>query len=636
MKHIILLHTINHFKKYSINKGNLNQNNSIKIIALTIELRIYLKQKKIQYKIEEDYINEALATKIDYDALDFCEKWHNDLFKFRDISLGLLIRWELRYYIARIFTYIHLLLKIIEIEKPTEIISFNDSNPYIKEFNEVVKYISSKKKINLNLIPIGKSKQPHIFSSKQNLMAMLRSLIVEIQEYKPFKFSMKVLLNLLWVLKNLKICIFNKNQNNILTYQYTYHESIVKEISQDNNLVLLDDQIRISNYKDLFQNLRSLFISRGGYHIFFEMFDSFKIKRQTNLYFRKSLNKWKKIIEKTRSEEIFFYNGISIWPLFKGKIHEIIFSDFKKLINTIILIHRILNKKKYKIIILSNDVTQRSMILAIIASKIGVPTLVIQHGLTGYPVAFFPSFSQKFATWGKISKEWLISHGMKNDKIIITGCPRFDVYSNLNQNEQLKKLIKNSIFKKFRIQEEKKLFVFASVYGDLHKRFPTIAFNFLEIEKTYYILLNIAKNLPKSHLIIKLHPTDTTGGSIPLEIMKNLGIKNVSIIQKNNIIDLIVACDCFITAESTTGVEAMILEKPIIFLNFRETKNTAPYLKYYPNYHASNYEEIFNKIQKIFDEPIKSINYKKFLKDYIYKKDGLSTKRVMDLIKYAF
>ncbi|KKL74538.1 hypothetical protein LCGC14_2063900, partial [marine sediment metagenome] len=152
----------------------------------------------------------------------------------------------------------------------------------------------------------------------------------------------------------------------------------------------------------------------------------------------------------------------------------------------------------------------------------------------------------------------------------ITGAHRFDRYIYINNNKKLKKEIKNNIYKKYNVEKNKKLIVFATGHGNLfHGRSPYTFETPNDIEKMYYCVLNTVKHMKDSYLIIKLHPNDPQI-FLPEEIIKHYSIKNAIVIQKGNTEFILAASDCVITTTSGTGLEAMIVEKPVIQLKFRK------------------------------------------------------------------
>ncbi len=115
------------------------------------------------------------------------------------------------------------------------------------------------------------------------------------------------------------------------------------------------------------------------------------------------------------------------------------------------------------------------------------------------------------------------------------------------------------------------------------------------------------------------------------ELIKEFGVNNASVVKHYNLFNLLLSCDCLITKYSTVGLEAMILGKPVICLNFYQDK--IHYILNKAAFELSNCNELPLLIKEIFENPLlKSKERKKFVEKYNYKNDGLATKRVYRII----
>ena len=138
MKKIIIANHIDHIKRYSEIENNFSLNPSLKIFAFTIDVRLYLKSMNIQYDIPEKFISEDLAREMDNYAYYLVLNWHDNLFEFKGISLGLLFEKVFFFYLCKIIRYIQVFSLLIESEKPNEIIEFRDNDCNIEEFNDYI------------------------------------------------------------------------------------------------------------------------------------------------------------------------------------------------------------------------------------------------------------------------------------------------------------------------------------------------------------------------------------------------------------------------------------------------------------------------------------------------------------------
>jgi len=137
---------------------------------------------------------------------------------------------------------------------------------------------------------------------------------------------------------------------------------------------------------------------------------------------------------------------------------------------------------------------------------------------------------------------------------------------------------------------------------------------------------------PDMHLIIKLHPGDLHI-NYSEAILEYFNLKNVSLIVNYNIENLIIASDCLITTTSGTGLEAMLVEKPVIIILLRDIKLMQSYT-HNSVYQVNKCEDFEGVLKLALNEPDHLItNQKKFLNENLVKVDMYSTKRVSKIIK---
>jgi len=293
--------------------------------------------------------------------------------------------------------------------------------------------------------------------------------------------------------------------------------------------------------------------------------------------------------------------------------------------------------KKIDIIVVTNDTVPFENKVIKIANDMNIPSLMIQHGALGEVESFEPSITTKVAVWGELTKQWMINLRESQDKLIITGSPRYDEYITKKSEK------KEKILKKFKISSSKKILLY-----------PTHPFNMdislspstrLSIEENKEILdklFNVAKEL-SLFLVIKLHPTNEITIDEIYKLIPDIGYKDYIIIKhgQENLFNLINICDVFVTYTSTTALESMLLKKPIITVNFANKKDPMQYSRYGCAIQANDEETLKKALKEIINN--KEVKDKllnmgnKFIEKYCYKIDGLSSNRtaklIMDMIK---
>ncbi len=629
MKLIVFLNQITDYEKFLVSKDKFKAS-SIVIIAISLETQLFLKKQKIQFKTPEEFITEKDAIELDEYAYKLGYNWHRDKFNFYNISLGRLLAWNSIYYFSSILRDFQTVIKIIEKENPSEILIFQNNNKQITQLIDTIRFVSSIKKLTVRIIS-RKHKYNHLNKKKGESFNYYRliSILSSIELIKSIFKCINFILNLFRIISSPnKFNTFKK----ILIYNTYREENLIEKLSKNNMILILNEHL---NLRKIFENIKNLFLKKKTrFHIFSEDYYFKRIKKITKFYYNAKVDEWKKIVADSTFRNFFFFKDYYFWPLIKKEILKMIFFDFKSVIKRILIFLNIIKKEKFNLLVINDDSTHFTKTFVAISSKFKIPSLVIQHGFISrfYDIGFLPLSADKIAVWGKISRDNLLRYGVSDDKIVITGAPRFDYYIKLNKNKSKKNEIKKSIYAQYEIDKNKKLILFAPSHVFYHERLSNFHLNQTEILKIYEIVLGAIKDLPNCYLIIKLHPGDKKK-HIPEEIIRTLGMNNVSVVTDFNIAKFIVSCDCLITSWSTTGTEAMILEKPIISIKLRKQKYHVKYIDYGAAIEVSNINDLKSNLLSIFKNP-HSLKQKQdtYLKDDIHKFDGLSVLRVSKLI----
>jgi len=295
----------------------------------------------------------------------------------------------------------------------------------------------------------------------------------------------------------------------------------------------------------------------------------------------------------------------------------------------------ILGIKKSDIIILISWMDEELTAVLKLAKKFGIPTLFIQEGMLNawekYLVDIYPT---KILAWGEAARSAYIERGIAPERIEVTGQPRFDWYY---------KLKKNDVFSKI---NGKKTLLYAT--QPLWKE--PVKFENGEdiIIKTFDIIYNTCRKLDLQ-LVCKLHPSDKPDyyrkddviileetGLSPKNYKKwycNTGY-DPSIDDIKRLGYILLASDIVVTMFSTVGLEALILNKPVIFLDIagfvKKDSVSRVLTKKASNFFVNNKEDFESAVIKYLENPhIYDDFMKKVVYDFAYKQDGKASERVV-------
>lgn len=330
-------------------------------------------------------------------------------------------------------------------------------------------------------------------------------------------------------------------------------------------------------------------------------------------------------------KDSFVFDGISYWELVREKIGQIIYRDFDRFrsyIDTFLGTHE---RNTIKSIILRNDLRELEKSMVLLARKLKIPTLVIQNGLLVDPNGHDTIHTDKVALWGKYTARWYEKLGNDPDSMVVVGDPFLDtLFSRRSKDSDTAK--KEVLTKNLKFKENNSL---VTLIGPGIGMFKLSSFTTDDIAGCMIRqVIKTIESIEGVNLVIKMHPNErakTYEGFV-----KGKNRKRIAIVDKVDLHTLIEASDLIITRESTVGLDAVILNKPLAVISFGKRQNLAPYVDYNVAIAAYKEEDVESVIKKgLYDTGVRSnmsIARENFVKDLLYKTDGKSTERVKQLI----
>jgi hypothetical protein len=271
----------------------------------------------------------------------------------------------------------------------------------------------------------------------------------------------------------------------------------------------------------------------------------------------------------------------------------------------------LIKKENIKEVVITADTGFLDRALIASLKKDNIPLTIVHHGSPGtVPIETFSK--TRLCVKGNIYIKNVKKINFKG-KVSLTGSIDHD------------KILK---FKKPIKKDKKRILITTS---------PLVEDNFIEEEKYKKIVGKIIENITKIENVeiqISLHPRETN-----IELYKKLAEnhKNIEVIKKVDITYLYESlnkADVIITYGSGSATEAMILNKPVVFIDLFGKNN--PYNQVYKDQKAvveSNEEELYTTLKRIFEDKKLKGTLKKerenFIKDYCYKIDGKATERII-------
>ena len=276
---------------------------------------------------------------------------------------------------------------------------------------------------------------------------------------------------------------------------------------------------------------------------------------------------------------------------------------------------------------------------AVIAGKLkGVQTLDIQHGVINpYHFGYIQAKDEiahgdditpccpipdKTAVYGHYHKELLTEMSIYPEgNVVVTGSPRYDILYHAD-----KVYCKEKFLSKYKINSNHNIILWTTQCHGLTND---------ENIKNFKAVFRTMQNLKDVTLVIKQHPIEEKIYTKMIKgYLNKYGIDAVIPPKSSDTYEQLFICDLMITRHSTTAMEAVALNKPVIILNLSGEPDAVDYVEQGVALGVYKEEDLKTAIEKsLKDDSELAKNRAKYIEKYLYKVDGKATERVVNVIE---
>lgn len=332
-------------------------------------------------------------------------------------------------------------------------------------------------------------------------------------------------------------------------------------------------------------------------------------------------------------QKFFISKNQNYWPFLAYKFMYYFISEFPIFMDYLDGATQVF-KRKTDLLVTPATADNVSRTIVAAAQSLNIPVLELQHGVLPKhddDIAF--RTNDFFAVWGKGVRE-TISDTRSPNNIPITGYPHFDHYWYPRPTT----FNKQRIINKLKIIPATKVLLILSVFpSGITRMYPTYSpYQFMEA-----IFRTLLKTKSEWKVIFRPHP------SAPSSWVSNLadcsGVDFYYDQQTVALADVIAASDVIIANPSTTVVEAMFQNKPILFCDFPSEGKAYRY-SWWPfvESHAVKLFETTSQLETFINTSIHDQHFLKemfqhqrlFLKNYCSIFSRPATSRVVSLINH--
>ena len=613
MKNLYILQDINEEKLSKLKEENAD------FIAFDYVSHKILAKNKIKHNLIDDYINENDRKEI-FQFCSTCLKQYersdeSDL-KFHNIDLVSIVdRNELHEFLMDLVPKIKALKKIIDKGLYDTIFVSSDIYEIFSEtkFKPNIKFLNKIKK---NLLTLEKVDIPLNFEIMETKFTISR------KKYKMLKGNIeKTTTGLFRLRKNYE----NKKKIVLIEFDPEIYHDLLQEINKRGFQPVL-----VNFRKTATASLRSIkYLKKSNSLIMLaedwlkkSQFEEIKTARANFLHKIKNITKNKIFLPN------FVYDEIDFNMTIQEKINNILIQRLDEYLAQILVAESIENADDVLGIITLNFSGETEKIFSRI--KNDIPVILLQHAFANYTksISYFDILDDyhlikhKIAVWGDIIKDYLIHvKAIPENKIIVSGSPKYDSYSKIKKNKKNQKIMLVTLRPIITHMEGPRI--------ELYEKY----------EKTLHKLIQISKDVENLQIIFKLHPQQNISNQIIINMIK--GNEGIKILQFEPIKELLADCDLHVNIApdnfdaSSVILEAMMMGKPTLNIQLQKNEIEFEFIKdnaIKSVYYDSNIERsVLDLISHHGTDELFS-NSQNFLNKYM-KNRGNAAKKLIDSIE---
>jgi len=613
MKNLYILQDINEEKLSKLKEENAD------FIAFDYVSHKILAKNKIKHNLIDDYINENDRKEI----FQFCstclkqyERSNESDLKFHNIDLVSIVdRNELHEFLMDLVPKIKALKKIIDKGSYNTIFVSSDIYEIFSKtkFKPNIKFLN---KIEKNLLTLEKVDIPLNFEIMETKFTISR------KKYKMLKKNIeKTTTGLFRLRKNYE----NKKKIVLIEFDPEIYHDLLQEINKRGFQPVL-----VNFRKTATASLRSIkYLKKSNSLVMLAedwlqkpQFEEIKTAKANFLYKIKNVTKNKIFLPN------FVYDEIDFNMAIQEKINNILVQRLDEYLAQILVAESIENANDVLGIITLNFSGETEKIFSKI--KNDIPVILLQHAFANYTksISYFDILDDyhlikhKIAVWGDIIKDYLIHvKAIPENKIIVSGSPKYDSYSKIKKNKKNQKIMLVTLRPIITHMEGPRI--------ELYEKY----------EKTLHKLIQISKDVENLQIIFKLHPQQNISNQIIINMIK--GNEGIKILQFEPIKELLADCDLHVNIApdnfdaSSVILEAMMMGKPTLNIQLQKNEIEFEFIKdnaIKSVYYDSNIERSVLDLISYHGTDELFSNSQNFLNKYM-KNRGNAAKKLIDSIE---
>ncbi len=328
-------------------------------------------------------------------------------------------------------------------------------------------------------------------------------------------------------------------------------------------------------------------------------------------------------------EKSFFfeYEGLSLFSLARARLKQVWRLELPVLKAWIDRCYLFFNQYDLEALVVDEDVTVFHKALVEVARQCRVPSVVVQHGVTGQRRGYTPLSASKFACWGEVSKGQMTDWQVPAAALEITGSPFI---------QRQEKGMRDGFKKKFQLPAGQPVLFYApSRMQQRAQGTLSIKLTPAEHRELFESILQTVNRLEHGILVVKVHPGDRIDGFQKILDEQTPALKKrVHLFADIPLHALLSVTDVLICSSSTVCIEAMALDIPVVNVNLAGKQVFIPFGAESPVYDIQKREALFPALQRALQQPAElQVRRRRYFERYCGPQDGQAMARIFHLIQ---
>lgn len=274
----------------------------------------------------------------------------------------------------------------------------------------------------------------------------------------------------------------------------------------------------------------------------------------------------------------------ALWPLWRPAVENAVVAAS----HMVIAARHALRALEPDVVVVGNDATMPCRAFVLAARSLGLATVYVQHGLVPRDQEVLPGASDRLLIWGASSRRAFLELGNSDSQLIEVGATQYDrIFSRPLRDAAPSPVVWATA--------GRPLIVYTSAptsRGEQRDDYVTAS----------EAVAHAAAQVTDADFIVKLHPSEDE--SLWSAIQRHSGARHLRIIRECDTLGLLAAADLVITRFSTTGMEAIILGKPLLMLNLTDEQDRAPYAEAGAAIPVRAVTDLVPQIRRVLNDPL--------------------------------